>query len=213
MWFTTRHILTYANFILLLQQKLDKPTYGILTIKACYNPTAESLYVDILNARELLPLDPTGFSDPFVIIELVPRHYFPNCVKQRTKVQKKTLYPLFDEAFEFHVPYEQLNREGAGLCFSVMDHDMVTKNDFEGEAFLSLCNVVEISGDEMKDVKPTELCLMHPNDKNEILLALAARSWDKDAQDFVKNLKHRRNKESKGGCFSMLIRDKRCDSD
>ncbi|GFT35584.1 protein unc-13 homolog D [Nephila pilipes] len=174
------------------QQKLVKPTYGILTIKAAYNPSAESLYIDILNARELLPLDPTGFSDPFVIIELVPRHFFPNCVKQRTKVQKKTLFPLFDEAFEFRISSDLLHREGAGLCFSVMDHDMVTKNDFEGEAFLPLCNIPEASSEENKDMKLIELCLMHPNDKNEIILALAARTWDKDAQEFVKNLKHRR---------------------
>ncbi|GBO39269.1 hypothetical protein AVEN_108282-1, partial [Araneus ventricosus] len=60
----------------------------------------DSMPSHFLNARDLLPLDPTGFSDPFVIIELVPRHFFPNCVKQRTKVQKKTLFPLFDEAFE-----------------------------------------------------------------------------------------------------------------
>ncbi|XP_042902243.1 BAI1-associated protein 3 isoform X2 [Parasteatoda tepidariorum] len=183
------------------QQKVEKPTYGILTIKTSYNAGAESLYIDILNARDLLPLDPTGFSDPFVIIELVPRHFFPNCVKQRTKVQKKTLFPLFDEAFEFRIPYELLHREGAGLCFSVMDHDMVTKNDFEGEAFLPLCNITESSPEEMKDMRPTELCLIHPNDKNEILVALAARTWDKDAQDFVKNLKHRRHKKKCAVCY------------
>ncbi|XP_055945968.1 BAI1-associated protein 3-like isoform X1 [Argiope bruennichi] len=176
------------------QQKLVKPTYGVLTIKASYNSAAESLTIDILNARELLPLDPTGFSDPFVIIELVPRHFFPNCVKQKTKVQKKTLFPLFDEAFEFSIPADLLHREGAGLCFSVMDHDMVTKNDFEGEAFLPLCNIPESSSEEMKEMKLFELCLMHPNDKNEIIVALAARTWDKDAQEFVKNLKHRRRK-------------------
>ncbi|KAG8196992.1 hypothetical protein JTE90_013136 [Oedothorax gibbosus] len=174
------------------QQKIEKPTYGILTIKTSYNSTAESLNIDILNARELLPLDPTGFSDPFVILELVPRHFFPNCVKQRTKVQKKTLYPLFDEAFEFRIPQDLLNREGAGVCFSVMDHDMVTKNDFEGEAFLPLCNVAEEAS--LEGGKLGELPLMHPNEKNEIILALAARTWDKDAQEFVKNLKHRRRK-------------------
>ncbi|GBN53304.1 hypothetical protein AVEN_203744-1 [Araneus ventricosus] len=73
-----------------------------------------------------------------------------------------------------------------------MDHDMVTKNDFEGEAFLPLCNIPESSSEEMKEMKLFELCLMHPNDKNEIIVALAARTWDKDAQEFVKNLKHRR---------------------
>lgn len=65
---------------------------------------------------------------------------------------------------------EQCHREGAGLCFSVMDHDMVTKNDFEGEAFLGLCNVAGINGEEVKDLRPTDLYLMHPNEKGWIAL-------------------------------------------
>jgi len=41
-----------------------------------------------------------GFSDPFVIIELLPRKMFSHCSEQQTNVQKKTLNPLFDECFE-----------------------------------------------------------------------------------------------------------------
>ncbi|XP_055944987.1 BAI1-associated protein 3-like [Argiope bruennichi] len=169
------------------QQKLMESTYGVLTVKASYNSATESLFIYILNAKKLIPLDPSGFSDPFVIIELVPRHFFPNCVKQSTNVQKKTLFPLFDEAFEFAIPVDLLHREGAGLCFSVMDHDMVTKDDFEGEAFLPLCNIPESSSEEMKLF---ELCLMQPNDKNEIIEVLTARTWDKDAQDFVNSFQY-----------------------
>lgn len=41
-----------------------------------------------------------GFSDPFVIVELLPKSVFPNCTEQMTNVQKKTLNPFFDECFE-----------------------------------------------------------------------------------------------------------------
>ena len=49
----------------------------------------------------MIPLDPNGFSDPFVVIELLPRRLFPNAAQQQTNVHKKTLNPLFDECFEF----------------------------------------------------------------------------------------------------------------
>lgn len=42
----------------------------------------------------------TGFSDPFVIVELLPKSMFPYSAEQYTDVKKKTLNPLFDECFE-----------------------------------------------------------------------------------------------------------------
>lgn len=41
-----------------------------------------------------------GFSDPFVIVELLPKSMFPYTAEQYTDVKKKTLNPLFDECFE-----------------------------------------------------------------------------------------------------------------
>ncbi|XP_067135056.1 BAI1-associated protein 3-like isoform X2 [Centruroides vittatus] len=174
------------------QQKLQKSDYGSLTIKAFYNAAAESLCIDVLNAKDLIPLDPTGFSDPFVIIELVPKHFFHDCPKQKTKVQKKTLFPLFDESFEFTLTTEMCRREGTAVCFTIMDHDMMTRNDYEGETYLSLACIPGVDGEPIKDVKPIELLLMHPDNKDEIILTLESRTWDKEAQEFVKQQrKHR----------------------
>lgn len=47
----------------------------------------------------------TGFSDPFVVIELLPRRLFPGAAQQQTNVHKKTLHPLFDECFELLVDF------------------------------------------------------------------------------------------------------------
>ena len=49
---------------------------------------------------ELMGLDPNGLSDPFVIIELLPRRLFPNCSEQQTSVRRRNLNPVFDECFE-----------------------------------------------------------------------------------------------------------------
>lgn len=72
--------------------------YGILAVRAYLNH--DSLFVEVINAKDVIPLDPNGFSDPFVIIELLPRRVFEHCAEQQTNVKKKTLNPMFDECFE-----------------------------------------------------------------------------------------------------------------
>jgi len=47
----------------------------------------------------------SGFSDPFVKVRLLPRDKFQHVIKPTTAVQKKTLYPLFDESFKMLVFY------------------------------------------------------------------------------------------------------------
>lgn len=75
--------------------------YGILTVRAYLNH--DSLCVEVINARDVIPLDPNGFSDPFVIIELLPRRVFSHCTEQQTNVKKRTLNPVFEEYFELYV--------------------------------------------------------------------------------------------------------------
>ncbi len=40
-----------------------------------------------------------GFCDPFVKVHVVPDEMYTSNVKHKTKVKKKTLFPLFDETF------------------------------------------------------------------------------------------------------------------
>lgn len=60
--------------------------YGVLAVRAYFNH--DSLCVEVLHARDIIPLDPNGFSDPFVIIELLPRRVFAHCNEQQTNVHK-----------------------------------------------------------------------------------------------------------------------------
>lgn len=68
-----------------MQQSINTP-YGSLAVRAYFNH--DSLCVEVLSARNLIPLDPNGFSDPFVILELLPRRVFSHCSEQQTNVHK-----------------------------------------------------------------------------------------------------------------------------
>ncbi len=54
----------------------------------------------VLSAKNVIPLDPNGLSDPFVIIELVPPALFVDCAVVKTRIVYKTLNPVFEETFE-----------------------------------------------------------------------------------------------------------------
>ena len=75
----------------------ESPPYGVLCVRVYYRH--ECLFVEIINARDVIPLDNNGLSDPFVIVELLPKRVF-QCPEQQTHVQKATLNPIFDECFE-----------------------------------------------------------------------------------------------------------------
>ncbi|XP_043585463.1 BAI1-associated protein 3 isoform X1 [Bombus pyrosoma] len=180
-----------------LQDQLNTVSseYGVLTVRAYLNH--DSLCVEVINARDVIPLDPNGYSDPFVIIELLPRRVFEHCAEQHTNVKKKTLNPMFDECFEFSVSVEQCRSPNAMVLFTVMDHDVLTANDFAGEAFLGLSTIPGVTDsnasiDNFHGLKHTELPLMHQKNRNHpILQILETRVGDKMALDFVKKQKQR----------------------
>jgi BAI1-associated protein 3 len=72
-----------------LQSTMTSAPYGILAVRAYFNH--DSLCVEVLHAKDVIPLDPNGFSDPFVIIELLPRRVFSHCNEQQTNVHKVSL--------------------------------------------------------------------------------------------------------------------------
>lgn len=74
--------------------------YGVLAVRAYFNH--DSLCVEVLHARDIIPLDPNGFSDPFVIVELLPRRIFQYCSEQQTNVHKVSS-ASFSQCFIFRV--------------------------------------------------------------------------------------------------------------
>ncbi|KAG9249995.1 C2 domain-containing protein [Emericellopsis atlantica] len=86
------------------------------------------LRLDILDGQDLPSADRNGKSDPYCKFELNGNEIF------KTKVQKKTLNPVWNEFFEVEVP----SRTAAELVVKVYDYDFADKPDFLGGANINL---------------------------------------------------------------------------
>ncbi|XP_053707641.1 BAI1-associated protein 3 [Synchiropus splendidus] len=176
------------------QKTLKHTRFGRISVKCYYDAPEQRLTVEILHAADIIALDANGLSDPFVIVELCPHHLFPLAKSQRTQVKLKTLHPVFDELFYFHVSPEQYRHRFACLNFIVMDYDWLSTNDFAGEAVAPLSDFcwpgrpnATAAG---KSVQPFILHLSRskPSEK-PIMRMLDARVGDREAQEFVRRLK------------------------
>lgn len=87
-----------------------------------------NLRVDVLDAENLPSADRNGKSDPYCKFELNGEEVY------KTKVQKKTLHPVWNEFFEIPVP----SRTAANFKVVVWDYDFADKPDFLGSASINL---------------------------------------------------------------------------
>uniref|UniRef100_H3DML7 BAI1 associated protein 3 n=1 Tax=Tetraodon nigroviridis TaxID=99883 RepID=H3DML7_TETNG len=173
------------------QKTLKHTRYGRISVKCYYDAPEQRLTVEILHAADIMALDANGLSDPFVIVELCPHHLFPMAKSQRTQVKLKTLHPVFDELFYFHVSPEHYRHRFACLTFTVMDYDWLSTNDFAGEAVAPLSDFCwpgrPNASPAGKSVQPVILHLSRskPSEK-PIMRMLDARVGDREAQEFVR---------------------------
>jgi len=159
--------------------------FGMVTIRAHYCEDIHTLRIEVLNARNLKPTDSNGSSDPFVKIRIVPEEMYPSTPKYKTKVKKKTLFPLFDETFSIVLSAEEMSRAGL-IQFSLKDHDIFGRNDFLGESFIPLGSIpFTTSNTPLKDL-PQKNFVLHKPTESTFLLSLENRLSDRVAQDFVK---------------------------
>ena len=70
---------------------------GTLSVRTYFNKRDDSLFVEVIGARNILALDTNGLSDPFVVVDLLPHSRFPQALAKETHVHRGTLNPVFDE--------------------------------------------------------------------------------------------------------------------
>ncbi|KAK2756132.1 hypothetical protein FQN54_005540 [Arachnomyces sp. PD_36] len=98
-----------------------------------------TLRVDVLDAADLPSADRNGFSDPYCKFKLDGKEVF------KTKVQKKTLHPAWNEFFECPIK----SRIAADFKLTVYDWDFGDKADLLGGASIDLAALEPFRGTEV----------------------------------------------------------------
>ncbi|XP_048870231.1 BAI1-associated protein 3-like [Brienomyrus brachyistius] len=189
------------------QRTLRHSPYGRISVKCYYESQEERLAVEVLHASDLVALDANGLSDPFVIVELCPQHLFPTSKSRRTQVKPKTLHPVFDEVFYFHVNLQQCRHRSACVVFTVMDYDWLSANDFAGEGTVPLSDFYGLDKPgASRTMQPIVLLLTRPKPSAKpIMKMLERRTRDKEAREFVRKLKEtERLTGGKGGLLNKM---------
>ncbi|XP_035895567.1 protein unc-13 homolog 4B isoform X1 [Anopheles stephensi] len=174
------------------QNQSDASTtgYGMLTVQCFFKENV--LELEIVNARNLKPMDGNGSCDPFVRVHFLPEERFVGVAKPKTQCQSKTLFPLFDEKFVITFTPEQRSIENAVIMFSIKDKDLFgMSNQYLAECYLGFNEIADISGDAGK-IEQKHLILTRPQKMDiDCLRALEYRQGDKQAKEFIKKLKQK----------------------
>ncbi|KAJ7390160.1 BAI1-associated protein [Desmophyllum pertusum] len=169
------------------EQETVEEKYGAVTFKVFYDFNNQKLQVEVLNAKNLPPLDTNGLCDPYVTVELLPEEFFGKEVK-KTEIIKNDLFPLFDEQFDFDVEPELLRETGACIHMTVMDYDVFSNDDYAGHVFYNLNNILglrEVVAGGFANVPQQTRNIFHPKPQGQYFEILESRD-DEKAQLFAK---------------------------
>ncbi|CAL7944290.1 unnamed protein product [Xylocopa violacea] len=110
--------------------KIQSQGRGELLVSLCWQPISCRLIVVVLKARNLPKMDVSGLADPYVKMYLLYNNQ--RIAKKKTRVQKRTLSPVFNESFAFDMPNGADGLNNVSLEFMLIDWDRVTRNEVIG---------------------------------------------------------------------------------
>lgn len=125
--------------------------------------------------------------NPYVTLKLVPDPQSER-LKVKTRVQERTLFPLFDETFDL-VLTDEIDVSTTFLHLTIKDRGVMGEGIFLGEAYLPLKEIQQSNLDiPIQDLPQIQLPLTRPPQANheELLFAIQTRCADRPTRDFLR---------------------------